>query len=60
MKKKQAQLLPLDARLDVYAFKGDRIRKKTMTNAEYMNLGSIKGWRVDAYQEGFYSIKPTE
>jgi len=55
MKKYQ---LPLETEIDVFAFRGDEIKKVTMTYGKWLNLRKKKGWRYDAYEKGFCSIKP--
>jgi hypothetical protein len=51
---------PANTIVEVFGFKGDRIIKKTMHFSEFLNLSKTTGWRFQAFEPGFCSIKPTE
>lgn len=45
--------------IEMFAFKGDQVFKKTIEFQEIKNVKRISGWRYDFYQVGFCTIKPT-
>ena len=59
-KKRGDCMLPLSTLVDVYAKKGDTVIKKEMEYGQYLEMQRKKGWRYDAFQKDFCTIKPTE
>jgi hypothetical protein len=57
MAKQKLTTLPLDTEIEVFAFKGDVVIKRIMTYAEWIDIKRKPGWKYDAYEKGFCSIK---
>jgi len=57
MAKQKLVMLPLDTEIEVFAFKGDVVIKRIMTYNAWLELKRSPGWRYDAFEKGFCSIK---
>jgi len=52
--------VPWNTEVEVFVVKGERIRMKRMTFREWMSLKRVPGWKYQAYEPGYCSLKPTE